>query len=73
MMRSSLLDRSALKDSKEIYFVIFGPLHDILLIFKIWKPFRYLKQLKKERKTANSAWAQFGPRAYTIGSAYDRK
>jgi hypothetical protein len=61
MMTSSLLDISALKDSKEIYFVIFGPLHDFLMIFKIWNPFRYLKQLKKERKTTNSARAQFGP------------
>jgi hypothetical protein len=73
MMISSLLDTYVLKDSKEIYFVIFGPLHDFLLIFKIWEQFRYLKQLKNKRRRTNSAWAQFGPRACTVGSACYRK
>jgi hypothetical protein len=57
----------------KVYFVIFGHLHEFLLIFKVRNPFRYLKQLEKERNQPNNAWAQSGPRACTVGSARDRK
>jgi hypothetical protein len=32
----------------KIHFVIFGHFYEFLLIFKMWNPFWYLKQLKRK-------------------------
>jgi hypothetical protein len=57
----------------KVYFVIFRHLYEFLLIFNVWNPFWYLKQLEKESNQRNSAWTQSGPRAQTVGSAHNQK
>jgi hypothetical protein len=47
-MRSSSMRISVQYKLYKIHFVIFGHFYEFLLIFKMWNPFWYLKQLKRK-------------------------
>jgi hypothetical protein len=60
-MWSNLLQRSTQEDSKEIYFVYFGHVHEFLLIFKVWKQFLLFNNSKKGFKPVTQCWDPLWP------------
>jgi hypothetical protein len=61
-MSSRLLDRSALKDSKKIYFAFFWSFYKCMRTLEVWLIFWKFKMNNDFGKELKGWWANFGPR-----------